>query len=109
MVDAGGRLVGLITLADLTTLAAEPELEGIVCAADVMRPPVSLSQDDLLGRALDLMMSMGVRELPVIDRDQRVLGLIDEAAIARAYMRAHATPVDPAVSGVIAVVDRRDA
>lgn len=33
---------------------------------------------------------MGVRELPVVDRDQHVLGLVDEATIAREYMRARA-------------------
>ena len=34
------------------------------------------------------MMSMSVRELPVVDADHHVLGLIDEAAIAHELMRA---------------------
>jgi CBS domain-containing protein len=31
---------------------------------------------------------MGVRELPVIDGDSKLVGLISEAAIAHEYMRA---------------------
>ncbi len=90
VLDAAQRLVGIITLLDLTALAAEAELEGLVCATDIMRPPVALRVDDLASRALELMMSTGVNELPVVDGERRVLGLIDEAAIAREYVRAHA-------------------
>jgi CBS-domain-containing membrane protein len=41
-----------------------------------------------VGRALELMMSMRIRYLPVIDADGRVLGLINEVAIAHEYVRA---------------------
>ncbi len=90
VLDATQRLIGIITLEDLTALAAEADIDDLVCATDLMRPPVALQQHELVSRALDLMMSLGVRELPVIDADQRVLGLIDEAAIAREYMRSRA-------------------
>ncbi len=90
VLDRMARLVGIITLEDLTALAAEPDLEGVVCATDIMRPPVAFRQSDLVNRALDVMSSMGVRELPVIDSEMRVIGLVDEAAIAREYMRARA-------------------
>jgi chloride channel protein, CIC family len=89
-VIAGDRLVGIITLDDLTALAAEPELDGLVCAADLMRPAISLRPHDTVAHALELMGSIGVRELPVIDLDGHVLGLVDEAAIAREFMRARA-------------------
>ena len=105
MLDPTQRLVGIITLEDLTALAAEPDLEGLVCATDIMRPPVALRQHELVSRALDLMMSMGVRELPVVDDEQRVLGLIDEAAIAREYMRARAAErAEAAASGDHALI-----
>ncbi len=100
-------LVGLITLEDLTALAAEPDLGGLVNAADLMRPPVALRQHELVSRALELMMSMGVRELPIVDADRRVLGLVSEAEIAREFMRARAAArVDAATSGVLAVGER---
>ncbi|MBK9035270.1 MAG: chloride channel protein [Myxococcales bacterium] len=88
VLDKSQRLVGLIVLADLTALAAESDLEGLVCAADIMRPPVALRPVEVVNHALHVMMSMGVRELPVVDAERRVLGLLDEAAIAHEYMRA---------------------
>lgn len=44
---------------------------------------------------------MGVRELPVVDDERRVLGLVDEAEIAREFMRARAAErADAAASGI---------
>jgi CIC family chloride channel protein len=106
VVGPGQRLVGLITLEDLMALAAEPELDRLdrrVCASDVMRPAVGLRGHDLVSRALDVMASLGVRELPVIDDDQRVLGLIDEAAIAHEYVRVRAVEHASAASGARAI------
>lgn len=104
VLDQAGRMIGLITLADLTTLAAESDLEGLVCAADIMRPPVGLRQADLVSHALHVMRSLGVRELPVLDADGRVLGLLDEAAIAHEYMRARAADrAEASASGAMPV------
>lgn len=101
VLDAELRLIGIITLDDVTALAAEPELGGLVCAADIMRPPVALRPHDLVSRALDMMTSMGVREIPVIDEERRVIGLVDEASIAREFMRARAAErADAAASGI---------
>jgi CBS-domain-containing membrane protein len=50
------------------------------------------------------MTSIGVRELPVVDDDQHVLGVIDEAAIAHEYVRVRAARrADAAMSGVRAI------
>ena len=35
-----------------------------------------------------LMRSEGLREVPVVDEDGRVLGLVDEADVAQVYLRA---------------------
>jgi CIC family chloride channel protein len=88
VLDPARRVVGIITLEDLTALAAEPDLGGLVCAADIMRPAIVVYQLDPVTRAVELMASQGVSELPVVDDQQHVLGLIHEAAIAREYMRA---------------------
>jgi CBS domain-containing protein len=90
VVDETRRVVGLITLEDLTAFAAEAELEALVCASDLMRPPMTLQANDFASRALELMLSMGVRELPLVDPDGKLLGLITEAAIAHEYMRTRA-------------------
>ncbi len=106
VLDAGQHLIGIITLEDLTALAAERDLEGLVCATDVMRPPVALHHQELASHALELMAAMGLRELPVIDGERRFLGLVDEAAIAHAYMRARAAErAEAAASGTHAGAD----
>jgi CIC family chloride channel protein len=101
VLGASGRLIGVVTLEDLTTLAHESDLENLVCAADIMRPPIALRPHELVSRALEMMTAMGVRELPVVDADGCVLGMIDEAVIAREYIRVNAANrIDPAASGV---------
>jgi CIC family chloride channel protein len=101
VIDSDRCLIGIITLEDLTALADEPDLGGLVCAVDFMRPPVALQRHELVSRALELLASMGVRELPVVDGERHVLGMIDEATIAREYLRARAAErFDTATSGV---------
>jgi CIC family chloride channel protein len=82
-----GRLVGIVTDEELDLLASEPEIEQLVNAQDVMRPPVGLRRGEDLRMALETMLAQGIRRLPVLDDDQRVTGLLDEAAIARVYLR----------------------
>jgi len=81
-------LVGIITLEDLLTVSAERDLEGLVNAADLMRAPISLHQDESLRVAFETMLAQGVRELPATDSEGRVIGFVDETSIAHAYMAA---------------------
>jgi CIC family chloride channel protein len=110
VVDRQEALVGMITLEDLTLLAAEPHLpSGLVNASDVMRPAIWLHEHDNLRTAYDLLVSSGMRELPILDRDRRVVALINDVAIAHAYLqrrRARTLRSEPAVdAGVDAGVD----
>jgi CIC family chloride channel protein len=91
VVDEEGKLIGLITAEDLAVLAAEPALIPLTTASDLMRSPVSIHPDANLQSALDAMVSIGAREVPVTDHDGRLLGFVDEATIARAYLRAYAS------------------
>lgn len=89
VVDAADELVGVITIEDLALLAAEPELQsGLVNAADIMRPPIWIGEDENVRAAFEMLMAMNVRELPVVDSAHRVVGIVDEVAIAHAYMQA---------------------
>jgi CIC family chloride channel protein len=82
-----GRLVGIVTIDDLALLASEAEmLHSLVKAADVMRPPLAVRPEDELSSALQTMLSEGLRELPLVDASGRVIGLIQETAIAHAYV-----------------------
>ena len=88
VVDGSGRLVGVITLADLTALAAVRDVGDLVRAVDLMRPPVALRPGDPASRALSVMHEHGLRQLPVVDAAGRVLGLVDEVTIAHAFLQA---------------------
>ncbi|MEO8699367.1 MAG: chloride channel protein [Kofleriaceae bacterium] len=97
----GDRLVGIITLEDLTTLATEADLGPLVRAADIMRPAIALRSTDLVAEALERMTTAGVRELPLVDASHRMVGMIDEAALAREYIRARrADRIDVTASGL---------
>lgn len=86
---ASGRLIGVVTDEELALLAAQPGLVPLVTASDLMRGPVAVRRRDDLRSALEAMLAHGLRRLPVIDEEGRVAGLVDEAAIARAYLRGN--------------------
>jgi predicted transcriptional regulator len=60
----------------------------VVNAADMMRPPASVRVSEDLRVVFELLRAERLRELPVVDAQQKVIGLIDEATIAQAYLRA---------------------
>jgi chloride channel protein, CIC family len=91
VLDAGGRLLGIVSLQDLVALAAEPHLEAVVNAADVMRPPIAVRERDDLRVAFETMLAQGMRELPATDDEGRITGFVDEKSIAHAYLRARAS------------------
>ncbi len=65
--------------------APSPVLGG---AADIAQPPVSLAPDDTLRAAVESMQSNTLREVPVVDATGRIIGLLDEADVSRAYLLA---------------------
>ena len=89
VLNADGVLVGLITSDEVAILRSEPELELVVNASDLMRPPSSVSVDDDLRTAYELLRSEGLRELPIVDVAGHLVGLVAEADIAQAYLRSH--------------------
>jgi CIC family chloride channel protein len=88
VIDANGRLAGLIYAEDVQVLRSQPELEGVVNASDLMRPPTSVRSDEDLRTAFELMRDEGLREVPVLDEAGHVVGFIDEASIVEAFLRA---------------------
>jgi CIC family chloride channel protein len=87
VVDGMGKLVGVITTDELRMLDAEPDLILLTNASDLMRPPTSVHASDDLRTALDRMVSIGAREVPVTDEAGRFVGFVEEATIAQAYLR----------------------
>lgn len=118
VIDADGRLQGVIALRDLLPLATGPEraqaIEAIVrpaapvepflsllrghpsarTAASIMRRDVfSVGPDATLGEVLDALMTHGIARLLVVDADRRVLGAVDRGDLLRSLAeRAEAPP-----------------
>ena len=86
--DRVGVLVGIIRAEALLVLAGQPESALYTIAADIMEPPASLRTTDTLREASRLMLQRKLPELPVVDAAGRILGYLDETAIARTYMEA---------------------
>lgn len=86
--DASGILVGLVTSGAVRVLAAEFTDARWALAADLMRPIVSVTLEDNLRTATERMIANSLRELPIVDGANRVVGLLDETDIANVYLRA---------------------
>jgi CBS domain-containing protein len=54
---------------------------------------MSVRDADDLHDALEIMVSNGVREIPVVDERGQILGFLDEADITRVYLQATANAV----------------
>jgi CBS-domain-containing membrane protein len=88
-VDEHRRLIGIIPLAELGRLAAEPrEQTANLVAAHVAVPAESVAPGDTL---LDAIRRMGVRgapSIPVVDRATgHLLGLVSRAHVLALYER----------------------
>ncbi|HRQ39254.1 MAG TPA: CBS domain-containing protein [Chloroflexota bacterium] len=88
MVTAGEQLAGIFTDRDvLGRVASHPEL--LVQPIDaVMTPdPITIGPETSAAAALWLMDAKGIRNLPVVDEDGRVLGAMTHQAVIR-YLAA---------------------
>ncbi|HVY25750.1 MAG TPA: chloride channel protein [Polyangiaceae bacterium] len=94
-----GTMMGLVTSDELSVLEAEPALAPLVTASDIMRPPASVRITDSLLTALDLMRAERLPELPVLDENGRILGFVDEATIASAYLHESDPKSQPGGAG----------
>jgi CIC family chloride channel protein len=84
VVDANGTLCGIVA-GDVLRAAMKDETPlALVIAADVMLPPTHVAPRDDLHTALERFLESGLHELPVVEGG-RIVGLLDEAHITRAY------------------------
>lgn len=84
---ARGRLVGLVSAGALR--AGTPQLEDTrwALAAELMQGPVSVEPEDDLRTAAERMLSRGLRALPVLGDDGRLLCLLGESELTGLYLR----------------------
>ncbi len=113
VLDLGGRLVGVVTEADLVAHQAYPNstrprltalgdlLRGHrnrwwqkaagLAAGDIMTSPAhTSSMDEPLHTAAARMLTLGVKRLPVVDRDGELVGIISRRDLLRLFHRTDA-------------------
>jgi arabinose-5-phosphate isomerase len=85
VVDADGRLVGVVTAGDLTRLMEREEAFLAVPLVDVMtREPRWTVAEELAAAAVGTMERCGIMALPVLDAERRVIGMVHLHDLMRA-------------------------
>jgi arabinose-5-phosphate isomerase len=85
VVDAEGRLAGVVTSGDLTRLMEREEQFFTVTVSEIMtRDPRTAEPDQLAAAAVGVMERHGVMALPVVDDARRVVGMVHLHDLMRA-------------------------
>jgi CIC family chloride channel protein len=90
VMESDGRIVGVVTASSLRVLSHEKDATHWALAADLMQSPITVRPDEDLRVATERMVQNNVRALPVVDLAGHLLGLLDEAEVAKVYLRAAA-------------------
>jgi CBS domain-containing protein len=79
-----GKLVGILTDRDIAIrLVAHAGDPSTTPVADICSPlPATLSPDDDLERAIEIMRKKAVRRIPVVDADKRTVGIVSLGDLA---------------------------
>jgi CBS domain-containing protein len=94
--NASGRLVGIVTDRDLVlnVLAKGRDANSTKVSEAMTRDPVRTKEEEPLEEALEKMSAYQVRRLPVVDDQDRVIGIIAQADVATRIQ-------DPEVAGEV--------
>ena len=88
VVDSNGRLTGIVSMTDLRSAMADSTVHALLVAKDISISRVAtVTMDDSLNTALQLMASLDVRELPVVTREHpdRITSLVSRKDAVIAY------------------------
>jgi CIC family chloride channel protein len=88
VIDGDGKMIGMITGDSLRELGSSPESHAWTVAADLMQAPATVRAEDDLRSAAQVMLEKALREIPVVAADGKILGFLDEADVAKAYLGA---------------------
>lgn len=78
------HIVGIVTDRDLVVkaLASDMDISRTPIQQVMTTKPITCKVDDDIERALDLMEKCQIRRLPIVDNEQRLVGIIAQADIA---------------------------
>jgi len=87
-VVSGKKLVGIISRTDLTRAVSEAPDMAQLMVRDVMTPnPHCVGEDDSVLQARKLMLSLGVKTVPVVNRNRHLVGVIGQKDLAELFSR----------------------
>ncbi|MFF0521704.1 CBS domain-containing protein [Actinomadura nitritigenes] len=114
VVDGEGRLVGVVTEADLLRKAAagrggpgrkqrlERQGAGATTAGEAMSsPPVTTTADAPVAEAARSMCRHGFKRLPVVDADGRPVGIVSRADLLSVFLRTDAEIRDEVIHEIV--------
>ncbi|HZQ49997.1 MAG TPA: CBS domain-containing protein [Candidatus Dormibacteraeota bacterium] len=88
-VVASGRVLGIVSEADLMRTVAGGGRRVAVAAKDVMsRDVVSVTQGATVAAAARLMFDRNVKRLPVVDSTRRLIGIVSRSDVLRVFLRS---------------------
>jgi CIC family chloride channel protein len=96
VLDAKGRVLGVISEEIRSAVRTGFDFGGVIIAADVMMPNVSVLAEEDLEAALARMVENRLHALPVVNREDELLGLLLEQDITRAYCELQPIPKEMA-------------
>ena len=81
----GEKLIGIVTDRDivLQAVAEEKDPRGMPVREVASQDLVTVGQDEDLSEALNRMASNQIRRIPVVDEDDRLVGIVSQADVAR--------------------------
>ena len=82
VIDAAGRLCGVVPSQALHVVASEDGMADWIVAGDVMQEAIVARMDDHAVDALSRMMAAGLRQIPVLGAAGEVAAYLDERAVA---------------------------
>lgn len=105
--DEGGRVVGIVSEADLLLKEERPasgpggplmdpggpaaKAEGRTAAALMSRPVVTTRPEATLSEAARVLHSKGLKRLPVVDEDGRLVGIVSRVDLLQPFVRSDAS------------------
>ncbi len=98
VVDEDGRLLGIVTYGDvrearpsgansLTTWEMNYLLANLTLGEVMSKEPMTITPDAMIGEAASKMLHYRISGLPVVDEENRVIGIITESDIFRLVAR----------------------
>jgi CBS-domain-containing membrane protein len=116
--DVAGRVIGMVSEADLLVKETSPgpppglvrlawvlrehsKATGMTAAEVMTAPVVTIGEDAPVAEAARLMQSRRVKQLPVVDSDGRLRGIVSRADVLSVFERPDAEIRDEVVKGII--------